>query len=70
MAGYFYNDARVRPVRGADEIFTAAQAGPALVLCGPGERQRLAGIRGLRLAPLARGPRDNVLLEVSRADRP
>jgi 4-amino-4-deoxy-L-arabinose transferase-like glycosyltransferase len=67
MAGYFYNDARVREARGLDEITRAASAGPALVLCGPAERRLLQRARALSARLLATGPRDNVLMEVRRA---
>jgi 4-amino-4-deoxy-L-arabinose transferase-like glycosyltransferase len=66
MAGYFYNDGRVREVSGLAEIEAAAQGGPQLVLCGPAERRQLSARRTLGVRTLARGPRDNVLLEVER----
>jgi hypothetical protein len=64
MAGYFYNDGRVREVKGLDEIARSAAAGPALVVCGPAERRELQRARGLSARLLATGPRDNVLMEV------
>jgi hypothetical protein len=64
MAGYFYNDARVREVSGLPEISVAAAAGPVLVLCGPGERRTLQRARGLSARVLATGPRGNTLIEV------
>jgi 4-amino-4-deoxy-L-arabinose transferase-like glycosyltransferase len=66
MSGYFYNDARVREVAGADVIFAAANPGPVLVLCGPGERQRLDAIPALDVKVIAIGPRRNALLEVQQ----
>jgi len=64
MAGYFYNDGKVREGGGPDEIAAAAAAGPVLVLCGPGERRRLEAAPGLRATAVAEGPRANVLLWV------
>jgi 4-amino-4-deoxy-L-arabinose transferase-like glycosyltransferase len=67
MSGYFYNDARVREVAGFPEIVTRLQAGgPVLVLCGPGERRRLAEMAGLTMRVLAEGPRGNVLVRLER----
>ena len=63
MAGYFYNDARVREVQGLEEIARVAAAGPVLVLCGPGEQRMLQRARGLSARVLATGPRGNVLIE-------
>jgi 4-amino-4-deoxy-L-arabinose transferase-like glycosyltransferase len=66
MAGYFYNDGKVREVAGEPEIADAATSGPAFVLCGPGERRRLEGAPGLSVSPLAEGPRSTTLLIVRR----
>jgi 4-amino-4-deoxy-L-arabinose transferase-like glycosyltransferase len=68
MAGYFYNDARVREVAGFPEIATELATGPQLVLCGPGERIRLEQNSALETKLLAEGPRRNVLLEVRRRE--
>ncbi len=67
MAGYFYNDGRVREVPGLSAVAEAAQGGPALVLAGPGERRQIAGAPGLRARPLAADLRGDVLLEVTTA---
>lgn len=64
MAGYFYNDARVRQVEDAREVLDAAGRGPSLVLAGPGERRRLEAVGGIDVVPLATGPRQNALLLV------
>jgi 4-amino-4-deoxy-L-arabinose transferase-like glycosyltransferase len=64
MAGYFYNDARVRPIEGPAEIDSAARHEPALVLCGPGERRQIEQMMRFTTRVLAEGPRSNVLLEV------
>lgn len=64
MAGYFYNDARVREVETLEEIVTAARQAPVLVLSGPREREELARVRGLRSLILARGPRNHTLVHV------
>ncbi|HUG52643.1 MAG TPA: glycosyltransferase family 39 protein [Vicinamibacteria bacterium] len=66
MAGYFYNDGRVRPVARLDEVAAAAAAGPVLVVCGPGEERTLRAAPGLLARTLAQGPRGNVLLRVRR----
>jgi len=66
MAGYFYNDGKVREVAGEEEIAAAAAAGPVLVLCGPGERRRLEAAPGLSAALVAEGPRSSALLRVRR----
>jgi 4-amino-4-deoxy-L-arabinose transferase-like glycosyltransferase len=66
MAGYFYNDARVREVETLPEVVDAARQQPALVLCGPRERQELERVPGLRSRVLARGPRDHALVLVEQ----
>jgi len=66
MAGYFYNDGRVREVSGASEVLAAAAEGPTLVLAGPGERRRLEAMGGVEVHVLAEGPRQNALLRVER----
>ena len=69
MAGYFYNDARVRPVEGLPEVLAALDAGPALVLCGPGEREQLEANTALATMRLVAGPRRDVLMRVERRRR-
>jgi 4-amino-4-deoxy-L-arabinose transferase-like glycosyltransferase len=64
MAGYFYNDGRVREIEGWSAVAEAVEHGPALVLCGPGERRWLDGARGVSVREIARGPRGNVLVEI------
>jgi hypothetical protein len=66
MAGYFYNDGRVREVAGEEEIAAAAATGPELVLAGPGERRRLEAAPGLAVTLVAEGPRGVALLRVQR----
>jgi 4-amino-4-deoxy-L-arabinose transferase-like glycosyltransferase len=66
MAGYFYNDGRVREIRELREVRDAAALGEALVLCGPGERRQLEGLADLETFVLAEGPRGNALLRVAR----
>jgi len=66
MAGFFYNDGRVREVDGPGAILAATRSGPALVLCGPSERRRIESLLPSRV--LARGPRENVLVEVAAPD--
>ena len=62
MAGYFYNDGKVRAVERASEIFEAIEAGEALVLAGPSERRRLEAMSSLEVRVLAEGPRENSLM--------
>ena len=66
MAGYFYNDGRVREVRDAAEVFAAVDNGPALVLVGPSERRRLEAMGALETQVLAWGPRENTLVRLER----
>jgi 4-amino-4-deoxy-L-arabinose transferase-like glycosyltransferase len=66
MAGYFYNDGRVREVEGFPEIASRLVDGPTLVLCGPAERARLTQDSSLVTRVLAEGPRRNALLELAR----
>lgn len=70
MAGYFYNDGRVRPVEGLEAILSATDAGPVLVLAGPRERRTLAETPALEVLTLAEGPRRNALLMARRAVTP
>ena len=66
MAGYFYNDGKVRAVEEASEILAAIDEGPTLVLAGPSERRRLEAMGSLEVHTLARGPRENALLRVEQ----
>jgi len=66
MAGYFYNDGRVREVSGASELLAVVDEGPTLVLAGPGEKRRLEAMGGVEVRVLAEGPRQNALLRVQR----
>ena len=56
MAGYFYNDGRVREVETLAEITAAAAREPVLVLSGPREREDLRRVPGLRVTILSRAP--------------
>jgi 4-amino-4-deoxy-L-arabinose transferase-like glycosyltransferase len=66
MAGYFYNDGRVRQVTDASEILAAVEKAPALVLAGPSEQRRLGSMGSVEVQRLAEGPRENALLRVAR----
>jgi 4-amino-4-deoxy-L-arabinose transferase-like glycosyltransferase len=66
MAGYFYNDGKVREVEDAATVFAAADEAPTLVLAGPSETRRLEAMGRYEATVLARGPRENVLLRVER----
>jgi 4-amino-4-deoxy-L-arabinose transferase-like glycosyltransferase len=65
MSGYFYNDGNVHEA-GFGEVQQAAEHGPVLVLCGPGERRRIERMSGFTTTTLAVGARDNALLRVER----
>ncbi len=66
MAGYFYNDAKVREVPSAVEIMTAVGEGPTLVLAGPSESRRLKAMGAFQVHVLVRGPKENELLRIER----
>jgi 4-amino-4-deoxy-L-arabinose transferase-like glycosyltransferase len=66
MAGYYYNDGRVREVDQPGEILAAIDRGPTLVLAGPAERRRLEAMGSIEVHTLAVGPRENALLRVER----
>jgi hypothetical protein len=66
MAGYYYNDGKVREVEQASEILAALDRGPTLVLAGPAERRRLEAMGSIEVHTLAVGPRENALLRVER----
>ena len=67
MAGYFYNDGKVRAVEQASEILAAVDEGPTLVLAGPSERRRLEAMSVLEVHTLAAGPRENALAARGKA---
>jgi 4-amino-4-deoxy-L-arabinose transferase-like glycosyltransferase len=64
MAGYFYNDGKVREVGGLPEVKAAAIRESVLVLAGPAERKELEETPALRTHRLAEGVRGNTLLRV------
>ncbi len=66
MAGYFYNDGKVREVEQATEVLSAVEREPTLVLAGPSERRRLEAMGSLEVHTLSLGPRENALLRVER----
>jgi 4-amino-4-deoxy-L-arabinose transferase-like glycosyltransferase len=66
MAGYFYNNGKVREVERASEILAALDNGPTLVLAGPSERRRLESMGSVAVQTLAEGPRGDALLHLSR----
>jgi len=65
MAGYFYNDGRVREVGTLAEVAAQAARGGALVVAGPAEREALARAPSLSIRVLAEGPRGSALVRVS-----
>jgi 4-amino-4-deoxy-L-arabinose transferase-like glycosyltransferase len=70
MAGYFYNDGKVREVQEATEVLAATSRGPTLVLAGPSERRRLEAMGSIEARTLAVGPRQNALLRIERRQAP
>jgi 4-amino-4-deoxy-L-arabinose transferase-like glycosyltransferase len=64
MAGYFYNDGRVREVSTLAEITGAARAAPALVLCGPAELRVLRKLPGFAAVVISEGPRGQALVRL------
>jgi 4-amino-4-deoxy-L-arabinose transferase-like glycosyltransferase len=66
MAGYFYNDGRVREVETLAEITATAAERPVLVLTGRRECDDLRRVGGLRLTTLGTGPRGHALVRVER----
>ncbi len=64
MAGYFYNDGRVREVGDLPEVLSAKGDGSTLVLAGPAERRRLEALKTVSVRVLAEGPRQNALLRL------
>lgn len=66
MAGYFYNDGKVREIAGEPEVAAAVSGGPVFVLAGPAERRRLEAVPGWSVTDAADGPRSTTLLVVRR----
>lgn len=64
MAGYFYNDGRVKEL-GPDWATKIATPAPCLVLFGPAEWRQVRSSANYRVLQLAVGPRGNVLARVS-----
>ena len=64
MAGYFYNDGRVREVDGLPVLLDAIRGGPVLVLAGPSERRPLEALPSLHALVLASDVRGDTLLKI------
>jgi 4-amino-4-deoxy-L-arabinose transferase-like glycosyltransferase len=64
MAGYFYNDGKVREVFTASEVIPTGPDSPTLVIAGPAERRQLEALPTVAVHPLAQGPRGNSLLRL------
>jgi hypothetical protein len=64
MAGYFYNDGRVREVSGLPAILSEVQKGPRLVLAGRDERRQMESAGLVKSPVLAKDLRGDALLEV------
>src|SRR5262249_1977009 len=65
MAGYFYNDGKVREVPDLAAVLEAAKTGPVLVLAGPAEARRIAELPTAATLRLAEDYRGDALLRVS-----
>jgi hypothetical protein len=66
MAGYFYNDGKVREVATLAEITAATAGGPVLVLCGPAELRILRRLPGYAARVVDEGPREQALVRLVR----
>jgi 4-amino-4-deoxy-L-arabinose transferase-like glycosyltransferase len=64
MAGYFYNDGKVREVATLADITAAAAEGPVLVLCGPAELRILRRLPGYAASVVGEGPREQTLVRI------
>jgi hypothetical protein len=62
MAGYFYNNGKVREVTALPDVLPVT--GSTLVLAGPAERRQLEALPAVTVTPLAEGPRRNSLLRL------
>lgn len=69
MAGYFYNDGRVREVD-LEAALALVRAEPRLVLAGPSEWNHLKDLEEISVMPLAEGPRGNILARVRNDPKP
>lgn len=69
MAGYFYNDGRVREVN-LDTALALVRGEPRLLLAGPAEWNQLKDLEQISVLQLAEGPRGNVLARVSLDPKP
>jgi 4-amino-4-deoxy-L-arabinose transferase-like glycosyltransferase len=70
MAGYFYNDGRVREAESVEAAMSLAGSGQGLFLLGPRELGRVKDSHEFEVLELARGPRSNVLVRLSRVSKP
>jgi 4-amino-4-deoxy-L-arabinose transferase-like glycosyltransferase len=64
MAGYFYNDGKVREVTTLSDVLPRPGGDLTLVLAGPAERRQLEALPSLTVQVLAEGPRRNSLLRL------
>ncbi len=69
MAGYFYNDGRVREVE-LDTVVDLVRLEPRLVLAGPAEWNHLKDLEQVGVLQLAEGPRGNILARVTADPEP
>lgn len=69
MAGYFYNDGRVREVD-LDTVVALVRTEPRLVLAGPAEWNHLKDLDQMAVLQLAHGPRGNILARMTADPKP
>ena len=70
MAGYFYNDGRVREVTSLSQALTLVGDEPRLLLLGPSEWGKVKTLDRYAVLELAQGARGNVLARVSTRSSP
>jgi hypothetical protein len=70
MAGYFYNDGRVREVTSLSQALTLVGDEPRLFLLGPSEWEKVKTLDRYAVLQLAQGARGNVLARVSTRSSP
>ena len=66
MAGYFYNDGRVREMTSLSQALALVGDEPRLLLLGPAEWHEVKGLDRYATLQLAQGARGNVLARISR----
>ncbi len=65
MAGYFYNNGRVKDAGSVSSALESMRKEPRLILFGPSEWRQVRSMAGVDVLQLAEGPRGTVLARVS-----